>query len=835
MPDTAPDQLPDNPRIIQAEITDEMQKNFLDYAMSVIVARALPDVRDGLKPVHRRILYACHDMGLKYSGKHSKSAKIVGEVLGKYHPHGDVPVYDALVRLAQEFSMRYPLIDGQGNFGSIDGDSPAAMRYTEAKLSKISEEMLVDLDKETVDLLDNFDGTLKEPIFLPAKLPNLLLMGSEGIAVGMATKIPPHHLGEVVDAIVHLVENPEASVEELMQFVKGPDFPTHGAIYDSKAIAEVYATGRGRIVVRGKAEIEETKSGKNQIIISELPYQVNKAELVARIADLVHNKKIDGISDLRDESDRDGIRVVIELKRDAKPKALLNNLYKHTALQTTFPANIVALVDGTPQVLGLKQILSEYIKHRQLVITRRSEYDLRRARERAHILEGLKIALDHLDAVIKTIRESADSDVAKKNLMERFGLTEIQAVAILDMQLRRLAALERQKIENEYKQVMETITFLEDLLAHPEKILALIKTEGLELKEKYPEPRRTRVHKNPVGEFSYEDLIPSEDTVITITSTGYIKRQNPSAFRTQHRGGKGVTGMTTKEEDEIAQLLTANTHDDILFFTSKGRVFKVKAFDLPEGSRQSKGQAVVNLINIPQDEKLQTVLSLGKKDAYKFLLMTTHRGTIKKSKLTDFDHIRQSGIIAIKLEQGDSLEWVRPTTGTDQVLIVSKEGKSIRFREEDVRPTARDTMGVRGIELKSGDFVVGKEVFPAGREVTDKRRKVFEDVLIITEKGLGKRTSVKNWPLQKRGGQGVKAASINDKTGKIVTCIGVDENVEQVVLTSRTAQIIKLPLRNIPRLGRDTQGVILMRLGKADSVAAVTYLDKDTEPEKPSK
>ena len=774
-------------------------------------------------------------MGLKYSGKHSKSAKIVGEVLGKYHPHGDVPVYDALVRLAQEFSMRYPLIDGQGNFGSIDGDSPAAMRYTEAKLSKISEEMLVDLDKETVDLLDNFDGTLKEPIFLPAKLPNLLLMGSEGIAVGMATKIPPHHLGEVVDAIVHLVENPEASVEELMQFVKGPDFPTHGAIYDSKAIAEVYATGRGRIVVRGKAEIEETKSGKNQIIISELPYQVNKAELVARIADLVHNKKIDGISDLRDESDRDGIRVVIELKRDAKPKALLNNLYKHTALQTTFPANIVALVDGTPQVLGLKQILSEYIKHRQLVITRRSEYDLRRARERAHILEGLKIALDHLDAVIKTIRESADSDVAKKNLMERFGLTEIQAVAILDMQLRRLAALERQKIENEYKQVMETITFLEDLLAHPEKILALIKTEGLELKEKYPEPRRTRVHKNPVGEFSYEDLIPSEDTVITITSTGYIKRQNPSAFRTQHRGGKGVTGMTTKEEDEIAQLLTANTHDDILFFTSKGRVFKVKAFDLPEGSRQSKGQAVVNLINIPQDEKLQTVLSLGKKDAYKFLLMTTHRGTIKKSKLSDFDHIRQSGIIAIKLEQGDSLEWVRPTTGTDQVLIVSKEGKSIRFREEDVRPTARDTMGVRGIELKSGDFVVGKEVFPAGREVTDKRRKVFEDVLIITEKGLGKRTSVKNWPLQKRGGQGVKAASINDKTGKIVTCIGVDENVEQVVLTSRTAQIIKLPLRNIPRLGRDTQGVILMRLGKADSVAAVTYLDKDTEPEKPSK
>ena len=817
-------------KILPTEITTEMQKNFLDYAMSVIVARALPDVRDGLKPVHRRILYACHDMGLRPGGKHSKSAKIVGEVLGKYHPHGDVPVYDALVRLAQEFSMRYPLIDGQGNFGSIDGDSPAAMRYTEAKLARISEEMLVDIERETVDTTDNFDGTLKEPVFLPAKLPNLLLAGSEGIAVGMATKIPPHNLSEVLDAIVYLVDHPQATVEELMQFIKGPDFPTYGAIYDTKAIAEIYTTGRGRIVVRGKAEIEEAKSGKIQIIITELPYQVNKAELVARIADLVHAKKIDGISDLRDESDRDGIRVAIDLKRDAKPKAILNNIYKHTALQTTFPANFVALVDGTPQTLGLKQILTEYVKHRQLVITRRSEYDLRQARARAHILEGLKIALDHLDAVIKTIRESKDADTAKANLMTRFGLTEIQAVAILDMQLRRLAALERQKIEDEYKQVLTQIAFLEDLLSHTEKILGVIKDESIALKEKFGDDRRTRVYKLGIGDFREEDLIPSEDTVVTVTATGYIKRQNPSVFRTQHRGGKGVTGQTVKEEDEISHILTANTHDDILFFTNLGRVFKVKAYDLPEGSRQAKGQAVVNLINLGSDEKLQTILALGKGEV-KFLLMATQKGTIKKSKIADFDHIRTSGIIAVKLEPGDSLQWVKPTTGSDQILLVSYAGKSIRFREEDVRPTARDTMGVRGIDLKSGDYVVGMEVFPGKKEApTDKRRKTFEDVLIITEKGLGKRTSVKAWPLQKRGGQGVKAASLTAKTGLIVSCIGVDENVDQVVLTSRTAQIIKLPLKNIPRLGRDTQGVILMRFSqKGDSVAAVTCLEKEPD------
>ena len=816
-------------KIRSVEITTEMQKNFLDYAMSVIVARALPDVKDGLKPVHRRILYAMWDTGLKAGGKHKKSATGVGEVLGKYHPHGDAPVYDALVRLAQDFSMRYPLIDGQGNFGSIDGDSPAAMRYTEAKLSKIAEEMLFDIEKDTVDMTPNFDGTQKEPASLPAKLPNLLLMGSDGIAVGMATKIPPHNLSEVVDAITYQIDHPDCTVEDLMQFVKGPDFPTYGAIYDTRAIAEVYSTGRGRIIVRGKAEIEEGKSGKTQIIISEIPYQVNKAEMVGRIAQLHHEKKIDGISDLRDESDRTGLRVVVDLKRDAKPKAILNNLYKHTALQTSFPANFVALVDGTPQTLGLKQILAEYIRHRKDVITRRSQFDLRQARARAHILEGLKIALDHLDAVIKTIRESRDSDVAKKNLMDRFSLSELQATAILDMQLRRLAALERQKIEDEYKEVMKFINFLEDLLAHPEKILGVIKDEIGDLKAKFADPRRTKVYKLPIGEFSEEDLTPSEDTVVTVTSTGYIKRQNPSAFRSQARGGKGVTGMTTKEEDEVAHILTANTHDDIYFFTSRGRVFKIKAYDLPEGSRQAKGQAVVNLINIEADEKLETILSQGKSNTAKFLLMVTQNGTVKKTKISEFDSIRQSGKIAIKLEAGDNLKWVQPTTGSDHILLVSREGKSIRFKEEDVRPTARDTQGVRGIDLKPGDFVVGMEVFPSTKAApTDKRRKVFEDVLIVMENGLGKRTGVKSWPLQKRGGQGVKAAQVTPKTGKIVSCIAVDETIDQVVLTSKSAQIIKLPLKNIPQLGRDTQGVILMRFSKkGDSVSAVTCLEKE--------
>lgn len=806
-------------KIQPVEIVAEMQKNFLDYAMSVIVSRALPDVRDGLKPVHRRILYAMHDMGLKASGKHKKSATVVGEVLGKYHPHGDVPVYDAMVRLAQEFSMRYPLIDGQGNFGSVDGDSPAAMRYTEAKMSAIAEEMLTDIEKETVDTSANFDGTIQEPNFLPAKLPNLLLMGSDGIAVGMATKIPPHNLNELIDAIVLLIDKPESTIEDLMEFVKGPDFPTRGNIYDARAIAEVYNTGRGRIVMRGKAEIEEGKNGKQQIIITELPYQVNKAEMVARIADLYHEKKLEGISDLRDESDRDGIRVVVELKRDAKPKAVLNNLFKHTALQTSFSANFVALVDNTPQTLNLKQILQEYIKHRQLIITRRTQYDLKIAKARAHILEGLKIALDHLDAVIKTIRESKDSDEAKKNLMERFKLSELQSVAILDMQLRRLAALERKKIEDEYKAIMELIGFLEDLLAHPVKMLKIIKEELSKVREKYGDERRTKVYKLPIGEFSEEDLIADEETVITVTGTGYVKRQSPAAFRAQQRGGKGVTGMTTKEEDEISHILTASTHDDIYIFTNKGRVFKTKAYDLPEGSRQAKGQAMVNIINIEQDEKMQAVLALGKKNDAKFLMMVTDNGTVKKTKISEFDNIRTSGKIAIKLEKNDSLKWVKPTTGADHVLLVSNNGKSIKFKEEDVRPTARDTMGVRGIDLKNDDSVVGMEVTAPKSDI---------EILIVTEMGLGKRTLVAEWPLQNRGGQGVKAAEVTTKTGKIVSCMAVGSHIGQIIITSKSAQVIRTDLKSVPKLGRATQGVILMRFSeKGDSVAAVATLEKD--------
>lgn len=849
-------------KIQPTEITTEMKKSFLDYAMSVIVARALPDVRDGLKPVHRRILYAMGQLGLTHTAHYSKSAKIVGEVIGKFHPHGDMPVYDALVRLAQDFSMRYPLVDGQGNFGSVDGDMPAAMRYTEVRLSAISAELLIDIDKETVPFLDNFDATLKEPIYLPAKLPNLLLMGSDGIAVGMATKIPPHHLEEVIDATTfmidqglssrtvkqepsyekinlneqtttssHYVFDSELGTEELLKFVKGPDFPTGGEIFDVESIKEVYATGRGRIVVRGIAEIEEAKSDRFQIIISEIPYQVNKAELVKRIAQLVKDKKLGGISDLRDESDRHGIRVVVELKRDAKPKAVLNNLYKLTSLQTVFPANFVALVDGTPQTLNLKQILVLFIRHRQEVVTSRSEFELKEAKTRAHILEGLKIALDNLDAVITTIRESQDAEEAKKNLMERFKLTDLQATAILDMQLRKLAHLERQKIEDEYQMVKETILYIEDLLVHPEKILGVIKEELSYIKEKYADERRTRVYPQKLGEFSEEDLIPSEETIVTITQGGYIKRLPRGSFRTQRRGGKGVMGMTTKEEDQIAQILTANTHDNILFFTNKGRVFQLRVWDLPEGSRQAKGQAIINLINIEQGEQIQSVLTLAKK-AYtgeEFLLLVTKKGTVKKTKIADYENIRSSGLIAIKLTTGDSLCWAHVTNGEDLILLASHEGKSIKFSEKDIRPTARDTMGVRGILLRKEDYVVGMEVFPSKFEKpVDGRRKFFKEILVIMEKGIGKRTNLSEFPLQKRGGLGVKVAEVTPKTGKISCARMVDENIEQVIMTSRLAQVIKLPLRNIPTLGRATQGVILMRFSDtSDSVVSVTCLEKE--------
>jgi len=831
-------------KIQPVEIIDEMQKSYLDYAMSVIVARALPDVRDGLKPVHRRILYAMHQMGLTSTAHFSKSAKVVGEVLGKYHPHGDGPVYEAIVRLAQTFSLRYPLVNGQGNFGSIDGDPAAAMRYTEVKLAAISLQMLTDIDKKTVPFIPNFDATIEEPVFLPALLPNLLLMGSEGIAVGMATKIPPHNLSEVIDAVICMIDKSdkngplgfesEASNEDLIQFIKGPDFPTRGAIFDQEAIKEVYATGRGRILVRGKAEIEETKIGRFQIIISEIPYQVNKASLVAKIAALAKEKKLIGLSDLRDESDRHGIRIVIELKKEAKPKSILNNLYKLTSLQIVFPANFVILVDGTPQTLNLKQILTYYIRHRQEIVTKRSEFELKEARARAHILEGLKIALDNLDEVINTIRKSESADEAKINLIKKFNLTEIQAQAILDLQLRRLAHLERQKIEDEYKIVMEMIDYLVDLLGHPEKILKVIKTELSKLKEKYGDDRQTRVFKEKLGEFAEEDLITLEETIITITEGGYIKRLPRNTFRTQRRGGKGVMGMATKLEDEITKILSANTHDDILFFTNKGRVFKVKVWELPEGSRQSKGQAIINLINIEQGEKIESILTISKKgaaDQQKFIILATQKGTVKKSKISDFDHIRSSGIIAIKLDPDDKLCWAKVTSGQDQILLVTRLGKSIKFSEADIRPTARDTFGVRGIRLIKDDFVVGMEAFPAKiQQPGDKRRKVFRDILVIMERGIGKRTDIDEFPRQQRGGIGVKVAEITEKTGNISLAMIVDEQIEQIIITSKSAQVIKLPLKNIPRLGRATQGVILMRFNHSDdAVVAVACLEKEED------
>lgn len=837
-------------KLQRTEIAAEMKRAYLDYAMSVIVQRALPDVKDGLKPVHRRILFAMHEMNLTHSAKYSKSAKIVGEVMGKYHPHGDGPIYDSLVRLAQEFSMRYPLIDGQGNFGSMDGDPPAAMRYTEAKLTAIASELLADLDKETVEHADNFDATLQEPLYLPAKLPNLLLMGSEGIAVGMATKIPPHNLGEIVDAITHIIKKTTftrketkkaegalasdisqitvtntATVEELMEFIQGPDFPTYGTIYDASEIRNVYATGRGRIIIRGKAEIEEIGNGKSAIIITELPYQVNKALLVAKIADLAKEKKIEGISDLRDESDRHGIRVVVELKRDAVPKKVLNNLYKHTYLQTVFPANVVALVDGTPQTLNLKTILEEYLKHRYVVVARRSEFELRQAKARLHILEGLKIAVDNIDAVIKTIRESKNQEEAKQNLIAKFNLSEIQSVAILDMQLRKLAALERQKLEDEYNIVKENIAYLEDLLAHPEKILLVIQDELVKIKEKYADPRRTRVFKGKIGEFSEEDLIPNEPTVITMTSTGYIKRQNVTTFKTQHRGGKGVKGMTTKDEDGIEHIRYAQTHDNILFFTNKGKVYQLRAYEIAESSRTSKGSAVVNLLNIEAGELVESFITYrapttkeAKEELSKqYVFLSTKNGTVKKTVLAEFENIRRSGIVAIKLEAKDELVWSNLTSGDNDILMFTRNGKAIRYSETEVRPLGRGTMGVRGIKLVGDDVVVGMDVI---------NKKDNPDLLTVMEKGLGKRTSVDQFRGQTRGGQGVKIANVTDKTGKIAFSQVVPPECNEAIITSKRGQVVRLVINTIPRLSRDTQGVILMRFSNpSDSVASATCVE----------
>ncbi len=857
-------------------ITEEMKKSYLDYAMSVIVARALPDVRDGLKPVHRRILYSMYKSGIHHNAAYKKSARIVGDVLGKYHPHGDSSVYMAMVRLAQDFSMRYPLVDGQGNFGSIDGDSPAAMRYTEARLAKITTELLADIDKDTVDFIPNFDGSLKEPKVLPAKLPNLLLMGSEGIAVGMATKIPPHNLSEVVDAIIATIKKGEAkrelkieaveikpddkhasehsiidqlistpaeklagefqseiTTDQIMEHVLGPDFPTGGIIYDVKAIKEAYRTGKGRVIIRAKAKIEEGKKGY-QIVVTELPYQVNKARLLMKIANLARDKKIVGIKNLNDDSDRSGLQITIDLKRDTKPKVVLNKLFKYSELQTSFPLNMVALNhDGVPQLMNIKQVLLEYIWHRQRVVVRRAQYELKQARARAHILEGLLIALDNIDDVIETIKKSKDTEVAKNALMTKFKLTEIQALAILDMQLKRLAALERQKILDEYANIQKQIGSYINLLVSPTSILKVITDELNDLKTTYGDERRTQVVKGKVGEFSEEDLVANEPTVITLTESGYIKRLPPSAFRAQSRGGKGKIGLKMKAEDMVKTLLTAHTHDTLLLFTNLGKVFKIKVYEIPEASRQAKGTAIVNLLNLGSDERVQSLLLVDEeKDQDKFISLVTRNGLVKKSAVKLYKNIRQSGIIAIVLNPNDQLVWGKLTTGEDDIMLITHAGKSIRFSEKEVKASQRDTKGVRGITLKPKDYVAGVEAITP-EHLKAAGTKDEPTLLIITEKGLGKRTKFSQYPKQKRSGLGVKVAEINEKTGPVAAARMVTKEHKDVVITTKEGQTIRLPLtkKSIPILTRPTQGVILMRLKPTDKVAAVALTFKKIEGE----
>lgn len=801
------------------EITSEMSQSYLDYAMSVIVSRALPDVRDGLKPVHRRILYSMWNTGLRSTAKFRKSATVVGEVLGKYHPHGDVAVYDSMVRMAQDFSLRYPMVKGQGNFGSMDGDSPAAYRYTEAKLSQMAEEMLLDIEKNTVDFVPNFDGQHKEPTVLPANLPQLLLNGSMGIAVGMATNVPPHNLGELIDAISYLIDNSKATIEELCEFVKGPDFPTGGIIYNKKDIVEAYKTGRGKILTRAKADIVETKAGAFQIIITEMTYATNKAAMIEKMADLVHEGKIVGIRDIRDESDKDGVRLVIDLKKDAYPQKVLNKLYTLTDLQKNFGVNMLALVDGIePTVLNLKSILEYYIAHRKVVITRKTQYELDKAKERAHILEGLKIALDNIDAVIETIKKSQTKEIAHVNLMKKFKLSERQASAILEMRLQTLAGLERQKIEDELKEKLALIKELEAILKSEKRILGIVKDELTRVKEKFGDERRTKVIKSGVGEFKQEDLIPNEEAIITITEQGYIKRMDPTVYKVQKRGGKGVIGAVTKEEDAIKKVLAVMAHDDLLFFTDSGKVFQTKAYEIPASSRIAKGQSVVNFLQLSQEETVTAIIPFSKEDNFKYLLMTTEAGTVKKTPLADFDNVRRSGLIAINLAKGDTLKWVEATTGEDEIIVTTAKGQAIHFKEKDVRPMGRSAAGVRGIKLKKDDKVVGMDAIFKNQK--------GNQLLIITENGYGKRSDLKAYKIQNRGGSGIKTANVTSKTGAIVgaSIINVDEIEEDLILSSEKGQIIRIPLNSVSVLGRATQGVRVMRPSAGDKVSAITVL-----------
>ncbi len=809
-------------RIKPRELNEEMQTSYLDYAMSVIVSRALPDVRDGLKPVHRRVLYAMQSTGLTHSAKYRKSAKVVGEVLGNYHPHGDRAAYDALVRLAQNFSVRYPLVDGQGNFGSMDGDSAAAMRYTECRMSSIAEEMMVDIDKNTVEWQENYDGSTKEPIVLPSRVPQLLLNGTMGIAVGMATNIPPHNINEVCDGVIRLINNPESTVDELMEDIKGPDFPTGAIIYNIEEIRSAYATGKGKIVIRARADIEEAKRGY-RIVVTEIPYQVNKASLIEKIADLVKDKKIDGVSDIRDESDRRGVRVVIELKSTAYPKKVLNRLYELTQMQTAFHVNMLALTpEREPVVMTLKDVLKYYIEHRHQVLTRRTEYELAKAKDRAHILEGLKKALDHIDEIIETIKKSLNRDDAKKNLIEKFQFSEKQADAILDMRLSALAALERKKIEDEYNQLMEKIAYLEDLLANPHKIYGLIKDDLEEVKKKYGDNRRTEIIKSAVGDFSAEDLIPNQQVIVSITRGNYIKRQEIDVYKKQIRGGVGVVGMTTKEEDIIDYLVCANTHDDVYFFTNKGRVFKSKVYEIPTTSRQAKGTPVVNIIQISQDEIVTSLLTVPKEDQNgKYFVMGTKNGSIKRTEICKYDNIRKTGIIAIGLKDGDELKWVNITNGNQVIVEVSRLGQCICYKEEEVRVMGRSASGVMGMKLRKTDSVMAMDTVndEEGKTKGSNSQK-SADIFVVLENGYGKRTMLKNFNIQHRGGMGIKAANCTSKTGPLIGMHITHNEEGDVVLATNKGQFIRMALKSIKRLGRDTQGVTLIRLKEGDKVAS---------------
>jgi len=805
-------------KIIPREISQEMKESYIDYAMSVIVARALPDVRDGLKPVHRRILYAMKEDGLTSSAKFRKSATVVGSVLGRYHPHGDAAVYDALVRMAQDFAMRYPLIEGQGNFGSVDGDSPAQMRYTECRLTKLAEEMLKDIEKDTVDFQDNYDRTRKEPTVLPALPPNLLLNGSLGIAVGMATNIPPHNLAEVCDAAIYLLDHPKATVEELFQFIKGPDFPTGGIIYNLKEIISAYSQGRGAILIRGKAEVVEKKGGW-QIIISEIPYQVQKSALVSQIAKLVQEKKIEKIKDIRDESDKEGLRIVIELRKGAYPQKILNALYKYTDLEKKFYLNMLALVDGIqPKVLSLAEVLFYYLEHRKEVVLRRSKYELKKAKEREHILEGLVKCLANIDKVISTIKRSKSREDAKKNLISKFKLTSIQAEAILETKLATLARLEREKIEKELKQIKATIKELEAIIKSPKKVKEVVKREIKELKEKYQDPRRTKVVAKAPGKIKEEDLIPEEETIITVTQKGYIKRVDPATYRIQKRGGKGIVGVETKEEDLVEHFVLANTHDQLLVFTDTGKVFGLPVYEIPKGTRTSKGRALTNFLDIQSEDRILAILPIGKRDLeskVKYLIMATKNGIVKKTALEKFKNLRSTGLIAIRLKKGDLLRKVRKTKGDDLIILVTKKGMAIEFHEKEVRPMARNASGIKGIRLKDEDDLIGMEV------VSNTKAKQY--LFVITENGYGKMTEISKYRLQKRGGTGLITAKITPKTGDLVEA-RILTREEDLIIISKKGQVIRTSAKNIPILGRATQGVRIMRLKQGDEVASFIYL-----------